>query len=148
LKFFFRLFQKPLEIYTDGSLKNGRGAWAYVISRNGKVLSEASGRSKNTTSNRMEFQAAVEALKTLPPKTKVILYSDSKVLITTINLWMAEWKNFGWEKKDGRPIPHSDLVKALDELCSEHEISWKWIKAHSGIPLNERCDELCIRARG
>lgn len=140
-------FKKPYEIYTDGSLKNGRGAWAYVIVQKGVVILENSGCTKKTTSNRMEFQAAIEALKVLPQNSLATLYSDSRVLITTTNLWMPEWKSHGWLKKDGRPIPSSDQVQALDALNEQHRISWKWIKAHSGIPFNERCDKLCNLAR-
>lgn len=145
LKKFF--FPEHFEVYTDGSFKNGRGAWAFVIVKNGVVLREGSGAVKNTTCNRMEFQAAVEALRTLPPRSGVTLYSDSRILITTLTQKMPEWKAQGWLKKNGRPIPSLDQVRALDVLNQDHRIAWRWIKAHSGILFNERCDELCAQAR-
>ena len=136
-----------IEIYTDGSHKGAYGSWAYVMVRGGKVIAEAFGREKNTTSYRMEFQAAIEALKALPKDSKVSLYSDCRDLVDTATLWAEEWKSNGWIKKTGRPIPNVDLIILLDELNSNHKITWKWIKAHSGISYNERCDELCLNAR-
>lgn len=142
------IFKKHYEIYTDGSVKESRAAWAYVITHKGRIVHEAAGKDKHTTCNQMEFQAAIEALKLLPPGSKVTLYSDSRILITTMNVWRLEWKTHGWCKKTGRPVPHLEQVRILDELHQQHEITWKWIKAHSGIPFNERCDELCIQTRG
>lgn len=95
----------------------------------------------------MEFQAAIEALRTLPLNSKVTLYSDSRILVNTVTLWMADWKAQNWVKKNGRPIPSVDQIQILNELNDQHRITWRWIKAHSGIPFNERCDELCVRAR-
>jgi len=139
--------QEEFEIYTDGSLKNGRGAWAYVLVQNGAVLREASGKSKKTTCNRMEFQAAIEALKILPLGSKAKLFTDSRNLVDTVTIWMKEWKTYQWVKKNQRPIPSVDLIRELDVLNQLHEISWHWIRAHAGIEFNERCDQLCIAAR-
>jgi Ribonuclease HI len=139
--------QQSFEIYTDGSLKEGRGSWAYVILQNGEVVKEAFGKSRKTTCNRMEFQAAIEAFKVLPVKSKVQMFTDSRNLIDTVTIWMSEWKQYDWVKKNQRPIPAVDLVKQLDFWNSEHEISWKWVRAHAGNEWNERCDQLCIAAR-
>lgn len=136
-----------IEIYTDGSEKGLYGAWAYVTVKNGKVLSEAFGREKKTQSLRMEFQAAIEAIKSLPQKSKATIHSDCRILIDTMTLWRFEWKKNSWLKSKGQPIPNVDLIKQLDELSNAHKIQWKWIRAHSGIQHNERCDELCILAR-
>lgn len=136
-----------IKIYTDGSEKDSYGAWAYVTVRDDKVLSEASGREKKTQSLRMEFQAAIQALKSLPLNSKAILYSDCRILIDTMILWRFEWKKNGWIKSKGQNIPNVDLIIQLDSLTDLHHIEWKWIKAHSGITHNERCDELCIMAR-
>lgn len=133
-------FTSTTEIYTDGSFKNGRGAWAYVIVRRGKVIREASGFVKQVGSNRMEFQAAIEALRGLTVKSKVIVYSDSRILIDAVTLPKVA------RKKD-RPHPYAEQVQALLDLQQGHAISWKWVKAHSGVVHNERCDELCIQAR-
>jgi ribonuclease HI len=144
---FRALYTTPYEVYTDGSFKNGYGSWAYVIVRKGKVLRESSGRARKTSSNPMEFQAAIEALKSLPEGAHITLYSDSRILIDTITLWSSEWKAQGWLKKNGGPIPFVEQIRVLDALTETHSISWKWVKAHAGNEYNERCDELCIRAR-
>ncbi len=135
------------EIYTDGSYKQGRGSWAYVIVKEGAVIHEASGLAKKTSSHRMEFHAAIEALRSFPLSTPATLYSDSKVLIQTINIKMPEWAGNNWLKKNNRPIPHKDQIQDLYGLLQSRPISWQWIKAHSGILYNERCDHLCLLAR-
>lgn len=135
------------EIYTDGSYKQGRGSWAYVIIKNGILIQEGSGRAKKTSSHRMEFQAAIEALRNFPLSVPATLYSDSNVLIQTINIKMPQWSSNDWLKKNGLPIPNKDQILKLYELLQPREVSWKWIKAHSGIPWNEHCDQLCLVAR-
>jgi ribonuclease HI len=147
IPFLRNIFSPPYEVYTDGSFKEGRGSWAYVIVRKGKILRESSGRARKTASNPMEFQAAIEALKSLPAGARITLYSDSRILIDTSTLWMGEWKSAGWLKKNGRPIPYVDQIKELEILNGSRRIAWKWVKAHSGDSYNERCDELCILAR-
>ena len=139
---------KSLEIYTDGSWKGRWGSWAYVVVENGRVIREASGRERKSNSHRMEFRAAIEALQSLPKQTCVTLYSDSRELIDTVTLWTPEWKSDGWIKKNQRPIVNVDLIQSLDRLNQEHLVSWKWVKAHSGTVFNERCDQLCQKARG
>jgi ribonuclease HI len=145
-KFLSRSFA-GFEVYTDGSYKEGRGAWAFVIVQKGVVIQEAASFVKKTSSNRMEFQAAIEALNYLPPQSQVRLYSDSRILIENVTKHSAVWKSLGWKKKNQQEIPNVDLFKNLDELSSQHQISWHWVKAHSGQVHNERCDELCIQAR-
>lgn len=135
------------EIYTDGSLKRGVGAWAFVVVQKGVVIHEASGRVKRTDSNRMEFRAAVEALQWLPCESKVVLYSDSRLLIDTLTQWRHEWKAAGWAKPRQRAIHNLDYIQTLDALSEKHSITWKWVRAHSGIKHNERCDLLCIGTR-
>jgi ribonuclease HI len=140
-------FRKSFEVYTDGSAKDGRGSWAYVIVRKGLVLREESGFVRRASSNEMEFQAAIEALKSLPKNSKVHLYSDSKILVLSMCLWRTGWKANGWKKPDGHPAPRSEQLKSLDALDLERKVSWSWVRAHAGNPHNERCDELCVRAR-
>lgn len=135
------------DVYTDGSYKEGRGAWAFVIVQNGRVIQEAASFAKKTSSNRMEFQAAIEALRFLPPQSHVRLHTDSRILIENVTVHSPVWKSFGWKKKNQQEIPNVDLFKSLDDLNSQHQISWHWVKAHSGKTHNERCDELCIQAR-
>ena len=140
--------KNTIEIFTDGSFKRNRGAWAYVIAQDHKILREGVGKVKGSTCVRMELQAAIEALSTLPENSKVILYSDSRVLINIVTTWMHEWQQNGWTKKRNKPLPSADQIQVLFELNKRHTITWKWIKAHSGIEFNERCDQLCAVARG
>lgn len=136
-----------LEIYTDGSLKRERGAWAFIIVSCGKVIHEASGYQKlrlaEKSSNRMEFQAAIEALSWLPKTSDATLYSDSRNLVDTMTLWVEAWADQAWVKKNKRPIPNVDLIQKLYSLEQQHTLEWRWIPAHAGNPHNERCDELC-----
>lgn len=150
--FFTRLlrvvaFKKPLEIYTDGSEKNGRGSWAYVVVENGQVIREASGKARKVTSTQMEMQAAIEALQSVSDRSHLKLYSDSRILIDTMKFWRHEWKQNAWLKSSGVEIPNVELIKKLDHLDSLHLIQWSWVKAHAGISFNERCDEMCRTAR-
>jgi ribonuclease HI len=125
------------EIYTDGSFKKGRGSWAYVIVQDGQVLREDSGSERKTSSNFMEFQAAIEALSSLPHGFDGSLFSDSRILIDAMTL-----------PRPQRPLAFAEQFAALDELCQCRTISWLWVKAHAGNIYNERCDELCLLARG
>lgn len=145
--FSFKTKVSLCQIYTDGSLKEGRGSWAYVIVQNNKVIKENFGAAKKTTCTRMEFQAAIEALRVLPAGSVGTVYSDSRILVDTMTLWLAEWKLNDWVKKTGQNIPSIDQIKTLDALNQRHLLSWQWIKAHSGVAFNERCDQLCIQAR-
>lgn len=147
LKKFFKKSKTSISIYTDGSLKKNKGAWAFRILQNEQVLRESSGRELNTTSLRMELKAAIEALKTLPPETEAVLYSDSSILVKTATKDMDTWAKNGWTKSRDRQIPDLDLIQELFNLNQKHKIEWKWVKAHSGIIHNERCDELCVLAR-
>lgn len=141
-----RFFLPRFEVYTDGSVKNGRGAWAYVVVRSNRVLRENSGACFKPTNNQMEFQAAIEALSSLPENSRIDLYTDSRVLIETLQK-VPEWKALGWVKSRGQYIPQVNQLKQLDQLLAVREVQWKWVKAHSGIKHNERCDVLCIQAR-
>jgi ribonuclease HI len=124
-----------LEIYTDGSSKDGFGSWAYLISRHGKCISEKAGRIRCANSNTMEFQAAIEALQALPESSNITLFTDSKILVDTMTFGKG----------------HSSFQTQIDsllQLTQKHHIQWKWIKAHNGNKFNERCDELCTLIRG
>ena len=131
---FFRNFS-VVEIYTDGSSKGAFGSWAYIISRHGKCIIENSGRVRRANSNNMEFQAAIEALSSVPLNSKVILFSDSRILVDAMNFGKS-------------PRAHQTQIDILKQLNEKHKIAWRWVKAHSGNSLNERCDELCTLARG
>ncbi len=123
-----------LEIYTDGGTKDGVGTWAYVITKRGKCISEKAGRVRCSNSNTMEFQAAIEALSSIPKNSNVTLFTDSKILIDTITTGQG----------------HASFLKQIDTLITlnkKHTIQWRWIKAHNGNKFNERCDKLCTLYR-
>ena len=124
-----------LKIYTDGSHKKKWGSWAFIIVQDDVVVHEASGRERYTDSLRMEFQAAIEALKYLKPKTQAQLFSDSRILVNAV---LDPLK---------RPAVNADQVQALLKLNSSHQVTFNWVKAHSGNVFNERCDSLCNQAR-
>ena len=110
-------------------------------------MMEMSGRQSKTDNNRMELQAAIEGLNQLPPGSDVTLYSDSRVLIDAVTMKFPGWKNNGWVKQSGKQIPNLDLFIVLEGLVGSHQIKWQWVKAHSGVQYNERCDHLCTQAR-
>ncbi len=125
---------RAIQIYTDGScLGNpGPGGWAYII-QDGDQRKEASGHCTETTNNRMEMMAAIEALKALAPSQSVVLHSDSQLLIKTMTL--------GWKRKKNQ-----DLWAELDRLAGVHHITWQWVRGHDGHVENEACDTLAQRA--
>lgn len=135
LKDLVQIFRKKFDVYTDGSHKGKWGSWAFVVVQNNKIIHEASGRVRKTNSHRMEFQAAIEALSYLKKSSKVRVHSDSKVLINSLT------------KPSGRSAVNADQIEKLNQLSSYHKISWTWVKAHSGVQFNERCDELCAQTR-
>lgn len=140
-------FRPKFEIYTDGSSKDGRGAWAYVLvrrsrgpfARGGTFVREGSGAVRKASSNPMEFRAAIEALKSLNAETTATLFSDSRILIDTMTVWQGN--------AELRPRGLETEIAELDRLTGQHKITWKWIRAHAGHEFNERCDLLCIQAR-
>ena len=138
-----------IKIYTDGScLGNpGKGGYAAVLKHNDKVK-EISAGYRLTTNNRMEFLAAIEALKSLKKRNlKIELYTDSNLLTQTIEKgWLKSWKAKGWRKSDKKAPENLDLMKQLDEVIQGLDLKIIWIKAHNGHPENERCDELAKEA--
>lgn len=136
---------KKVEIYTDGSsLGNpGPGGWGAVL-KYGNHRKELSGGYKLTTNNRMELMAAIEALKALKngETLAVKLHTDSSYLANAIKKgWLEKWKANNWKRKT-KTVPNSDLWIRLLELLTKHKIEFVWVPAHTGIPENEKCDEL------
>ncbi|MCR8683668.1 MULTISPECIES: ribonuclease HI [unclassified Campylobacter] len=133
---------KNIEIYTDGSCLNnpGFGGWAYVLAYKNHQK-EQSGACENTTNNRMELMAIIEALKALKEPCEVKLYTDSNLMVQSINEWLE-----GWVKKDFKGKKNIDLWKEYLNVAKDHKITAFWIKAHNGHELNERCDELARNA--
>ena len=135
-----------IEIYTDGACRGnpGPGGWgALLIS--GDRRRTMYGGEHETTNNRMELMAAIEALNALNGSRSVVLHTDSKYVMDGINSWMENWKKRGWKTSDKKPVKNKDLWQALDDAVSRHEIKWKWVKGHTGVPGNEEADELANR---
>ncbi len=100
------------------------------------------GGSPETTNNRMELTAVIEALNALKGKQQVVLHSDSKYVLDGINSWIDGWKNRGWKTAAKKPVKNQDLWQALDQARERHVIDWKWVKGHAGDPGNEEADAL------
>lgn len=135
---------KKVEIYTDGSCKQnpGPGGWGAVLVYQGREL-ELSGGQADTTNNRMELTAVIEALKKLREPCQVTLTTDSKYVSDGISKgWAASWKAKGWKKADKSPALNPDLWGTLLDLCELHTVEFVWVKGHAGHPYNERCDTL------
>ncbi|GFI54987.1 ribonuclease HI [Clostridiales bacterium] len=135
---------KKVEIYTDGSCKQnpGPGGWGAVLVYQGKEL-ELSGGQADTTNNRMELTAVIEALQKLREPCQVTLTTDSKYVSDGISKgWAASWKERGWKKADKSPALNPDLWGTLLDLCETHTVEFVWVKGHAGHPYNERCDTL------
>lgn len=133
----------PVIIYTDGAcLGNpGPGGWAAIL-RYGEHEKELSGRFGETTNNRMELRAAVEALSALKHPCQVEIYTDSNYLRNGITQWVHNWRRNGWRTSNKQPVKNQDLWKALLAAIEDHEVQWHWTKGHAGTRGNERADEL------
>lgn len=135
-----------IEIYTDGACKGnpGPGGWgAWLIA--GEHEKELCGGERNTTNNRMELRAVIEALNALKRPSEVVLHTDSQYVQKGISEWIVGWKKRGWRKADKSPVLNVDLWQALDEARLRHTIEWRWVKGHAGHPGNEKADELANR---
>lgn len=135
---------KTINIYTDGACRGnpGKGGWGAVLVYEGKEK-ELFGGDKETTNNRMELTAAIEALRALKEPCHVILTSDSQYLVNGIEKgWAVSWKKNGWKKSDKTPALNPDLWDSLLSLLEIHTVDFVWVKGHAGHPYNERCDEL------
>jgi ribonuclease HI len=138
---------KKLEIFTDGACKGnpGPGGWGAVI-RYGKHEKEISGGEPDTTNNRMELSAAIQALKTLIEPCHVKLHTDSKYVLDGITKWIHGWQRNGWKNASKQPVRNADLWRDLIDAAARHQVEWIWVKGHSGHPENERADRLASDA--
>ena len=130
-------------LYTDGAcLGNpGAGGWACILCYDDhkKILS---GSEADTTNNRMEMQAVIEALGALTASCEIILYTDSKYVMDGINKWLPNWKSRNWITANKKPVKNRDLWELLDKAVTEHKIEWNWVKGHTGNIGNEQADAL------
>ena len=135
-----------VEIYADGACKGnpGPGGWGALLRRRGREQ-EMCGGEAQTTNNRMELTAVIEALASLKRGSKVRVYTDSQYVQKGISEWIHNWKRRGWLTADRKPVKNADLWRRLDDVARAHRVEWHWVKGHAGHPENERADELANR---
>ena len=140
---------ETIEIFTDGACRGnpGPGGWGAVL-RSGVREKLLSGGSRDTTNNRMELTAAIEALEALRRPCRVRLSTDSTYLKNGITQWIPAWKRRDWKTADRKPVKNVDLWRRLERAASPHEIAWVWVRGHSGHEGNEKADALARSAIG
>jgi ribonuclease HI len=133
-------------VYADGACKGnpGPGGWGAWL-RYGEHERELFGGERNTTNNRMELTAVIQALTSLKRPCAVDVYTDSDYVHQGITSWIGGWKARGWKTADRKPVKNVDLWQALDDLAAAHEVRWHWVKGHNGDAGNERADALANR---
>ncbi len=136
-----------IEIYTDGACRGnpGPGGWAATLSL-GEHFRELSGAEAATTNNRMELTAVIEALSALKRESRVRVFTDSEYVRRGITEWLKAWKARDWRTADKKPVKNRDLWERLDAIAARHDVEWRWVKGHSGVPGNERVDALANAA--
>ena len=136
-----------IKIYTDGSCMSnpGNGGWAAIININGKIK-KISGNEKNTTNNRMELMAPINALKNINSKDPIEIFTDSKYVKNGITEWINTWVLNNWKTSKKEDVKNKDLWLELHKLNQSLSIKWNWVKAHAGDPLNEEVDMMAKKA--
>lgn len=139
--------EQVVEIHTDGACRGnpGPGGWGAIL-RNGENEKELYGGEAETTNNRMELMAAIQALEALKRPCQVTLVTDSEYVKKGITEWLASWKQRGWKTAGKKPVKNQDLWQRLEAATHTHKIHWQWIRGHTGHPENERADRLANRA--
>ena len=134
---------KAVEAFTDGACRGnpGPGGWGAILRYQGREK-ELHGGERETTNNRMELTAAIEALKALNEPCRVDVYTDSVYVRDGITKWLAGWQARGWRTAAKKPVKNQDLWMELADLVEKHDVHWHWVKGHAGHPGNERADEL------
>ncbi|MYD35980.1 MAG: ribonuclease HI [Dehalococcoidia bacterium] len=140
--------EKQVTIYTDGACEGNPGPGGYgVVLLFGDARRELSEGYRLTTNNRMELLAVIRALEALKERCRVTLHSDSRYVIDGIEKgWAARWRANGWKRNKREAAINPDLWGRLLDLCDAHEVDFKWVRGHSGVPENERCDRLAVEA--
>ena len=133
-------------MFTDGACRGnpGKGGWG-VLLRFGEAEKELYGSEAFTTNNQMELIAVIMGLEALKKSCRVAITTDSKYVLLGITEWMPNWKNRNWKTASKKPVLNAELWRRLDALVSHHDVSWKWVKGHSGHPENEIADQLANR---
>jgi ribonuclease HI len=134
-------------MYTDGACSGnpGPGGWGAVLMA-GKHRKEMSGGERETTNNRMEMMAVIRGLEALKRGCSVAIHTDSTYVMKGITEWLDNWKARGWRTASKQPVKNVDLWQRLEQALEDHEVRWHWVKGHSGVPENERADELARKA--
>jgi ribonuclease HI len=135
-----------IEIWTDGACRGnpGPGGWGALL-RSGTHERELHGGARDTTNNRMELTAVIEALAALKRSSRVVVHTDSQYVKLGITEWMPQWVRRGWKTADRKPVKNVDLWQRLDEVAAPHRIDWRWVRGHAGNAGNERADALANR---
>jgi ribonuclease HI len=135
-----------VEIYSDGACKGnpGRGGWGALLVAGGKEK-EIFGGEPNTTNNRMELMAVIQALNALKRPCEVVVHTDSQYVQKGISEWIHGWKARGWKTSSKEPVKNADLWQALDAAQQQHQVEWRWVRGHNGHAGNERADQLANR---
>ena len=135
-----------VEIFSDGACKGnpGVGGWGALL-RMGGTEKELFGGEADTTNNRMELTAVIQALTALTRPCEVLIHTDSQYVMKGMIEWIDGWKAKGWKTAAKQPVKNDDLWKTLDKLVAMHDVDWRWVKGHSGHPENERADALANR---
>ena len=135
-----------VEIFTDGACKGnpGPGGWGAWL-KTGEHEKEICGGEPNTTNNRMELMAVIEALSSLTRPCNVVVHTDSQYVQKGISEWIHGWKKRGWKTAAKEPVKNADLWQALDAAQARHQVEWRWVRGHSGHAGNERADQLANR---
>ena len=138
-----RAARPQVTIFTDGACSGnpGPGGWGAILI-SGPHRKELNGGEADTTNNRMELMAAIEALNALKKPSDVELWTDSNYVKNGITSWIHGWKRNGWKTSDKKPVKNAELWQALDTAQKRHTITWRWVKGHAGHEENERADEL------
>ncbi|MDR7276160.1 ribonuclease HI [Catenuloplanes atrovinosus] len=136
-----------VEIFTDGACRGnpGPGGWGALLRYGRHERELCGGDPGETTNNRMELMAPIEALETLTRPSEVHIHTDSTYVRNGITSWITGWKRNGWQTKDRKPVKNADLWQRLDEACRRHTIEWHWVKGHNGHVENERADRLAAK---
>jgi ribonuclease HI len=139
--------RKHVEIFSDGACSGnpGPGGWGAIL-RYRSVERELSGYAPDTTNNRMELTAVLEAVRALKEPCRVTICTDSQYLRDGITKWIIRWQQNGWKTSAKEPVKNRDLWEALDAAIQPHQVEWVWVKGHTGHPENERCDVLARAA--